>query len=146
MKVSAETRLTAILEGTRAGTWEWHVQSGELVINERWAQMLGYEPSDLEPISIKTWENLTHPHDRRAAQAKIERVLQAEDESYESVLRMRHKDGSWRFIHARGMVFRDEGLDGPWIVGTHLDITQQKQTQHQLSQLPNPCQGSFTRL
>lgn len=141
MKVSAETRLTAILEGTRAGTWEWHVQSGELVINERWAQMLGYEPSDLEPISIKTWENLTHPHDRRAAQAKIERVLQAEDESYESVLRMRHKDGSWRFIHARGMVFRDEDLDGPWIVGTHLDVTQQKQTQHQLSQLAESLPG-----
>ncbi|MEV3831587.1 PAS domain-containing protein, partial [Aeromonas allosaccharophila] len=55
--------MSAILEGTRVGTWEWNVQSGETVFNEEWARIVGYKLQELEPISIVTWVKLTHPED-----------------------------------------------------------------------------------
>ena len=42
--LSPEARLQAILDGTRAGTWEWNLDTGEVLVNHRWAEMLGYEP------------------------------------------------------------------------------------------------------
>ena len=57
------SRLSAILEGTRVGTWEWNVQSGETVFNEEWARIVGYKLQELEPISIVTWAKFAHPED-----------------------------------------------------------------------------------
>ncbi|MBC7204657.1 MAG: PhnD/SsuA/transferrin family substrate-binding protein, partial [Pusillimonas sp.] len=48
---NSQRRLEAIIEGTQAGTWEWNVQTGELHLNERWAQIVGYRLAELEPIS-----------------------------------------------------------------------------------------------
>jgi PAS domain S-box-containing protein len=56
-------RLSAFLEGTRVGTWEWHIQTGETVFNHKWAKIIGYKLEELEPISIETWIKLTHPDD-----------------------------------------------------------------------------------
>mgnify|MGYP003603308410 FL=1 len=47
-----EENLQSILQGTRAGTWEWNVQSGETVFNERWAEIVGYTLDELQPVSI----------------------------------------------------------------------------------------------
>jgi PAS domain S-box-containing protein len=47
-----ERRLGAIIEGTHIGTWEWFVQTGETTFNERWAEIIGYSLSELEPINI----------------------------------------------------------------------------------------------
>ncbi len=51
----AHWRLESIIEGTHAGTWEWNVQTGETVFNPMWAQIVGYTPEELAPISLKTW-------------------------------------------------------------------------------------------
>lgn len=54
-------RYRRIIDGTNAGTWEWNVQTGAIVINARWAEMLGYQLAELQPTTIDTWINLTHP-------------------------------------------------------------------------------------
>ncbi|MEN6616356.1 MAG: PAS domain S-box protein, partial [Syntrophorhabdus sp.] len=54
-------RLANILEGTNVGTWEWNVVTGEVVFNERWADIIGYSLAELEPLSINTWTMLFHP-------------------------------------------------------------------------------------
>ena len=56
-------RLENVIEGTNAGTWEWHIPSGELVINERWAGMLGYNVEELSPATFETWSTKLHPDD-----------------------------------------------------------------------------------
>lgn len=47
-------RLANIIESSRLGTWEWNVQTGETVFNERWAGIIGYSLQELAPISIET--------------------------------------------------------------------------------------------
>ena len=58
---SQRWHLQNIVDGTRAGTWEWNVQTGECVANELLAQMAGYTLQELAPLSIRTWERLIHP-------------------------------------------------------------------------------------
>ena len=53
-------RLDEIIRGTHVGTWEWHVPSGQLVVNDRWTDIIGYSQKALSPITIATWESLCH--------------------------------------------------------------------------------------
>jgi diguanylate cyclase (GGDEF)-like protein/PAS domain S-box-containing protein len=139
MTVPNQAKIQAILDSTEAGTWELNLDSGELRVNERWAQMLGFELSELKPISFGTWEQLSHPLDLEKAKSRISDAVDHKVKVYECVVRMRHKDGTWHFIHTRGKLFDDD--EGHWIVGVHLDITEKKQSQYQLAQLAESLPG-----
>ncbi|MEI7996115.1 MAG: PAS domain S-box protein, partial [Methylococcaceae bacterium] len=39
--------LQNIIDGTHAGTWEWNLKTGEALFNERWAEIFGYQLSEL---------------------------------------------------------------------------------------------------
>lgn len=85
-------RLNDILAGTHVGTWEWNVQTGATVFNERWAEMLGYHLSELQPIDIKTWERLTHPEDLERCDQCLQEHFSGHRDYYEVEMRMRHKN------------------------------------------------------
>lgn len=97
-------RLHEILWATNVGTWEWNVQTGEIHFNSRWAHLIGYQLSELEPLSIDTWKRLAHPDDLEIYNQKIIRVMKREKDYYENVVRMKHKDGYWVWIQSRGRV------------------------------------------
>jgi len=120
-------RLGNILDGTRAGTWEWNVQTGETVYNERWAQMVGYTLEELAPVSIETWTKLANPEDMKQATELLERHFSGELDSYDCKCRMKHKGGHWIWVHDRGQVItRTEDGKPLMMFGTHTDITASK--------------------
>ena len=127
------TRLVNIIEGTQIGTWEWNVQTGGVIFNRRWAEMLGHTLEELQPLSIKTWEALTHPDDLASAQAQLTRHFNGEVSHYECQLRLRHKEGHWVWVLDRGRVaeWTDEGKP-LWMFGTHQDISTQKEAELEL--------------
>ena len=87
-------RLSAIIEGTRVGTWEWNVQTGETKYNERWAEIIGYTLAELAPLSIKTWTQYVHPDDLKASNEMIERAFQRLSWNITKLTaESRHKDG-----------------------------------------------------
>lgn len=121
-------RLTNIIAGTAAGTWEWSVTTGAISINARWAHMLGYTLDELAPISIATWWRLTLPQDLAKSQALLQAHFRGETDSYDCELRMRHKQGHWVWIHDRDKVVeRGPHNEVLHISGTHHDITPRKQ-------------------
>lgn len=119
-----------VLEGTRAGTWEWHIPSGETNFNERWAEMVGYTLDELAPISVTTWQHLTHPDDLIKANELLEAHFAGKTDFYECENRMQHKDGHWVHVLDRGrvLVWDDDGLPLR-MFGTHSDITARKRVQ-----------------
>lgn len=120
-------RLRAILDGTRDGTWEWNVQTGETKFNEQWASIIGYRLAELEPTSIETWARLTHPDDLRDSNVLIQRHLNGELDHYECAARMQHKDGHWVWVWDRGKVAVWDDDGSPLLMyGTHQDITREK--------------------
>jgi len=126
----ARWRLESILAGTHVGTWQWNIQTGETVFNEVWAELVGYTLAELAPMSIETWKAFTHPEDLKQSSALLERHFAGELPFYECECRMRHKDGSWVWIHDRGRVITRTPDGKPLMMfGTHADITARKQSE-----------------
>ncbi|MEI6786153.1 MAG: PAS domain S-box protein, partial [Verrucomicrobiota bacterium] len=128
-------RLASTIQGTRAGTWEWNVQTGEVVLNDLWVQMLGYTLEELAPITIKTWETLLHPDDFKSARELLDRHFSGALAFYECHARMKHKDGHWVWIHNRGQVISRTADGQPLMMfGTNSDITNTKRVEEDLRQ------------
>jgi PAS domain S-box-containing protein len=120
-------RLSSILEGTNAGTWEWNIQSGKTVFNERWAEIVGYSLIELEPVSIATWKDLVHPDDLEMSSKLLEKHFNKEFEYYECSIRMKHKNDKWVWVLDRGKVTSWTEDGKPLMMyGTHQDITKEK--------------------
>jgi diguanylate cyclase (GGDEF)-like protein/PAS domain S-box-containing protein len=129
-------RLADIVWGAGVGTWEWNVQTGELRLNERWAEIIGYRLAELEPISIETWERLAYPDDLVCSEQALEEHFSGKNDHYEAELRMRHRAGHWVWVFDRGrVVSRTDTGEPEWVVGTHLDISARKQAERQSIEL-----------
>ena len=125
--LNGRDRLENIIESTHVGTWEWNVQTGEMNINRRWAQMVGYTLDELAPTSIKTLEDLVHPEDRERAEELMEMHFTFGTEFYEYEYRMKHKDGHWVWILDHAKVISQTADGKPlWVYGIHMDITERK--------------------
>ncbi|MFN3800718.1 PAS domain-containing protein [Belliella pelovolcani] len=120
-----KSRIENILIGTNAGTWEWNVQTGETIFNERWAEMIGYTLDELQPVSIKTWENFAHPKDLKVSGQKLQACFDKKSPYYNCECRMKHKDGHWVWVLDRGKVITWTEDGQPLMMfGTHTDITE----------------------
>lgn len=120
--------LTAIIEGTGAGTWQWNVQTGCLRVNEQWATILGFDLSELEPVTIDTLYELSHPDDHEKIDNTLKRHFNNEIDNYENEFRMRNCLGKWVWVLSRGRVLSWSNNGNPeWMFGTHLDITTRKE-------------------
>jgi diguanylate cyclase (GGDEF)-like protein/PAS domain S-box-containing protein len=130
---TSRERLANVIEGTNAGTWEWNVQTGETVYNERWAEIVGYKLAEVAPVSVATWEKFAHPEDLVKSFEEIEKVLSGEKEYYELECRMKHRNGEWVWVLDRGKI-TSRSADGKplWMSGTHTDITERKQAEEAL--------------
>jgi PAS domain S-box-containing protein len=128
-------RMAGILQGTNAGTWEWNVQTGETIFNERWAEIIGYTLDEISPISIETWMKYAHPEDLKVSGELLEKHFCGELDYYEFESRMKHKDGSWVWILDRGKVISWTEDKKPLVMmGTHQDITDRKQAEEALQE------------
>jgi len=126
-------RLSNVLAGTAAGTWDWHIDTGRLFINERWAEMLGRTLGELEPATATTWERLCHAGDLVGVRVALQRHLDGQDERYMAEFRMRHAAGHWVWIQATGRVSeRDDDGRPLRLAGTHMDISRRKADEQRL--------------
>jgi len=137
-------RLSYILEGTNVGTWEWNVQSGETVFNERWAQIIGYCLEELSPVSIDTWMKFAHPDDLEQSNELLQKHFNRELDYYECEARMRHKSGDWVWVLDRGRVATWTEDGKPLLMsGTHTDITERKRSEQARQQAEHRYRALF---
>jgi diguanylate cyclase (GGDEF)-like protein/PAS domain S-box-containing protein len=117
-------RLQMIIEGTAAGTWEWNIQDGRMWVNERWAQIVGYTRDELAPITPETFFRLVHPDDLAQSNALLNEHMEGRSPHYDSLCRMRHKNGHWIWVQDRGRVYEWDDAGRPlWMAGAHADVT-----------------------
>ncbi len=127
-----ERRMELALSGSELGTWDWHVPSGDVVLNERWCTMLGYRSRDIVP-HMDTWKKMVHPDDYRQVISDMQRHLGEPSQAYVNEHRLRHKNGGWTWVLARGrVVARNDSGVALRVVGTNMDITERKQAQAEL--------------
>ncbi|MFC5284521.1 PAS domain-containing protein [Pedobacter alpinus] len=139
-----EIRYKSLIEGTNVGTWEWNVQTGQTVFNERWANIVGFTLDELAPISIETWMKLAHPDDLEESGRRLNECFEKKAEYYEFEARMRHKNGQWVWVFDRGKVFEWTEDGKPLMMyGTHQDINERKKKEEELSISEEAFRGNF---
>jgi two-component system sensor histidine kinase/response regulator len=123
----SETRFALAIEGTAVGIWDWDLVTNQVYLSSSWKSILGYTNEEL-PNSWKTWIQSIHPDDREQVMSTLQDYLNNKIPIYEVEFRARHQDGSYRWISARGAALRTE-LGIPYrLSGSHIDITERKQT------------------
>jgi len=126
---TSERRLKLIVACADLGTWDWNLVSGECRFNERWCQMLGYSVSELEP-SVRSWERLLHPEDRARVRAVLDDHLAGKSDFYRCEHRLRHKDGSFVWVHDAGKCYERDGEGKPVrMSGVHIDVTERRRAE-----------------
>ncbi|MBM3130379.1 MAG: PAS domain S-box protein [Chloroflexi bacterium] len=129
----ARERFELAVRGTSDGIWDWRIVSGEQYFSPRWKSMLGYADDEIKG-SQKEFESLVHPDDLPRVLQMTKRCLDSEIPIYEVEMRMRHKDGSYRWILLRAQVLRDANGVPYRMAGSHTDITARKQLEAALTQ------------
>lgn len=141
-------KLSVTLDGTGLCLWEQHVPSGSLTIfNVEWGKMLGYQSNELS-ATVDMWKSKLHPEDYDFTVRAFEDHINGKTDFYQVVHRMIHKDGTDSWVSDRGRIveYDDNGLPLR-MMGTHIDITQEKRYEIQLAFLANsdPLTGLLNR-
>lgn len=142
----SEQRWKFALEGSGDGIWDWNIETNEVIRSSRWKSMLGLEDWEMSS-DLASWKERIHPDDVFQVMSDLEKYMNGETPQYINEHRLRCKDGSWKWILARGMVV-DWAPDGRPLrmVGTHTDISKLKESENlvwkqanfdQLTELPN---------
>ena len=126
-------RLSDIIIGTNAGTWEWNIQTDITIIDERWAEIIGYTLDELQPVNIETWIEFLPPEDLKEALELHEKHINGELDFYSHEFRMKHKNGEWVWVLNTGKIHTWDNTGKPLLMsGTHQDITKRKRAEQAL--------------
>ncbi|MDD5181008.1 MAG: PAS domain S-box protein [Gallionellaceae bacterium] len=128
----SEERWKFALEGAGDGVWDWNLQTGKIVYSKRYKEILGF-PEDESWDSLDDWKNHVNPEDMQQAMVSLEAYLDGMAATYNVEYRMLCRGGGWKWILSRGkVVSRDAGGRPLRMIGTHTDITGQKQASEAL--------------
>jgi diguanylate cyclase (GGDEF)-like protein/PAS domain S-box-containing protein len=123
-------RLENILNGTQTGTWEWNIQTGEVFINDVWAEIIGHTIEELAPVSIKTWMSFVHPDDLKRSHDMLEQHIMGDIPFFNIDCRLKHKNSDWVWVNVRGCIAtRTEDGKPLMMFGVHIDISKRKLTE-----------------
>jgi diguanylate cyclase (GGDEF)-like protein/PAS domain S-box-containing protein len=127
----SEERYALAVRAANDGIWDWDLTRDRIYFSPRWQAILGRPegPGDDDP---RTWFELVHAGDVLRLQAAIEAHLEGRTPHLQSEHRMRHADGSWRWVLTRGLAIR--GVDGQptRMAGSLSDITERRMAQQRL--------------
>ncbi len=124
--VTAESVAMA-LAAADVGVWDWRTGQGMVYANQRWSQIIGYEPGELD-LSGFGWYQHVHPDDVAIVHTTtVTLAATSADGLFEVEFRMRHKLGHWVWVQSRGKIIERDAAGQPTrFAGTHMDVTQRR--------------------
>ena len=121
----SEERLRLAIEAGNIGLFYSDLTSNKSETSREWKNQIGYDEQEIDD-DHNDWENRLHPDDKDYVLEKLNNCLSDPNCNYECEYRLRHKDGSYRWILAKALIHRDSSGHAVRMVGSHIDITQQK--------------------
>jgi PAS domain S-box-containing protein len=124
-------RLNILLQATSDGILDWDVKENKLLISPKFKKLLGYEDDEIRS-DFDSLFDLIHPDDQLSTWLYAKKIITPEQPIYNQMFRMKHKDGSWAWISAKGIGFFDNNGELERFVGVHTDVTLQKNLESML--------------
>jgi PAS domain S-box-containing protein len=124
----SEERYALAVRGANDALWEWNLRTGSVYYSPRWKALLDHREDDVG-VGIDEWRDRIHPDDREAALRALDDHLAGRTDRYESVQRLRRKDGRWRWVLVRGARIRGVGDRPHRLVGLTTDIDSRKRVE-----------------
>jgi diguanylate cyclase (GGDEF)-like protein/PAS domain S-box-containing protein len=126
-----EERYALALHGSGDGLWDWDLQTERIHLSSRFRALIHGEETGAEELP-RVWFDRIHPEDVTALQADITAHLQGRTPALENEHRVLLKDGSYRWVLARGVAVLDAGGRPRRLAGTLSDITTRKKAEELL--------------
>ena len=127
----SQERFELAVRGSRDGLWDWDLQTNEVYFSPRWKNMLGCEDWELQN-NFEEWQKRIHPDDIERVLATVQACLSGLTPYLEVEYRLRHKDGSYRWIAGRAAVLFDATGKPYRMAGSHTDITERVRAEEAL--------------
>ncbi len=138
---TTQARLALVVEEVKAGYWDWDLNTNTVYLSPEWKRQIGFDENELLN-QWEEWECRLHPDDHCSVLAATENYIAGLLPVFELEFRLRHKDGSYRWIHSRGSLLRDQNNHPYRMLGINLDITDYKKTK-ELSERRDQMEQSF---
>ncbi len=129
----SQERLQLAVRATGLGPWDWDLTTNQVEFSPEWKRQIGYEPHELSG-GYQEWESRIHPDDLQRVLTALRSYLEGHQPEYATEFRLRHKNGTYRWIYTRGVALRDASGRQTHMIGCHLDITERKQLEEQYRQ------------
>jgi PAS domain S-box-containing protein len=138
----SEERWQLALQAINGGVWDWNLTTHEIFLSSQYQQMLGYEAWEF-PSHFQDWSKWVHPEDFNSVIASYQTYLKQKNSRHILEFRMRCKDGSYKWILARGQAQWDEADQPVRMVGSHEDITTKKRWEEALRLMVEGTAGTI---
>ncbi|MFD0795621.1 PAS domain S-box protein [Mucilaginibacter litoreus] len=142
----SERRWIFASEGTGGGIWDYDLRNNTIFHSKACLAMIGLEEHEFSNVPGE-WTKRVHPDDREAYIKEVRCYISGESETYSNQHRVLCKDGSYKWILDRAKVieYKNDGKPAR-IIGTHIDITEQKLQEQQLQKTLDIVSGQNSRL
>ena len=144
LRVSNE-RLDLALKGTNDGIWDWDLVTSRVYYSPRWKEMLGCANDEVGD-TFAEWEFRLHPEDRARALATVQDYLAQKIGAFELEHRLRHKDGTYRWILSRAVAVRDPSGKPLRMAGSHVDLTERRFAEQALRESESKLRAFITNV
>ena len=119
----AEQRWLFSVEASRNGIWDWNLTTGDVYVSDRWKEMIGYQAYELDN-DYSVWESRLHREEKTDVLNTLQKYIDGYSNEYESVHRLRHKDGKYIWVLDRGKIVEWSPQGKPIrIIGTITDVS-----------------------
>ncbi|MBD8874892.1 sensor histidine kinase [Roseibium polysiphoniae] len=129
MYAATRSRIDAALNHGRCGLFDWDLSRGRIFWSSSLYELLGRKPKD-DILSFAEVSEITHPDDVDLLQL-AEELLESGDGTVDKMFRMRHADGRWIWLRARGEIQSEAGRSEPHLIGICIDVTEQHELAEQ---------------
>jgi len=126
-----EKLFALILNGLNDGIWDYDIPANAITWSPSYSTIMGYNPEELG-ADHNEFLDYIHPEDLPNVFEVMKEFLEKKNSRYHSVFRIRHKDGRWIWVMSRGIGIEDAEGKIVRLIGTHTDITDQKQREEEL--------------
>jgi len=128
---ASEERYALAAAGANDGLWDWDLESDDIYYSPRWKSMLGYSEDEIGN-GLNEWLKRVHPEDLDTLRSEIDSHLGGQTSHLQTEHRLRHRDGTFRWMVCRGLAVFEENGEPSRIAGSLTDVSAKKRVEEQL--------------